>query len=155
VTGKRNRPLIDRLMERVDAEGDCWVWTKRISPNGYGLFTAGTQGRVGQYAHMAHRQVWAELVGPIPEAMQLDHLCRNRACVNPDHMEPVTRAENMRRSAAVAVKRQKTECAQGHQYTPENTFVDKNGYRGCRICRRAASLKFAQKKRAALRAAAA
>lgn len=148
MTGKRNRPLIDRLMERVDAEGDCWIWIGRIGPNGYGIFSADGQGRRGKPAVVAHRMVWGELVGDIADGLELDHLCRNRPCVNPDHLEPVTRTENVRRGMAGAIKRAKTHCAQGHQYTPENTYTyGPQNFRGCRTCRRAASLKFAHKKR--------
>lgn len=147
MTGKRNIPLIDRLMERVDAEGDCWIWIGRIGPNGYGIFSADGQGRRGKPSVMAHRMVWGELVDDIPDGLELDHLCRNRPCVNPDHLEPVTRAENIRRGIAATLKRAKKTCVQGHAFTPENTFVDKNGWRGCRECRRAASLRYAHKRR--------
>lgn len=94
--------------------------------------------RVKNSHHGAHRWLWERLVGPVSGALQLDHLCRNRACVNPDHLEPVTAAENVRRGALGAVRRAKTHCPQGHEYTPENT-ARRRGKRYCRECGRAAN----------------
>ena len=83
----------------------CWNWTRSIGADGYGKVRNPLQrGTTG-----AHRAVWMQLVGPVPEGMTLDHLCRNTRCVNPDHLEPVTLAENIRRAAAV-----RTTCRRGH-----------------------------------------
>lgn len=83
---------VRRLYERVDRRpAGCWLWTGTIAPNGYGYFAI--KGRSQQ----AHRVAYELLVGPIPDGLDLDHLCRVRACVNPDHLEPVTRSENNRR----------------------------------------------------------
>lgn len=71
----------------VDNDSGCWVWAGQMYPNGYGAW--------GKF--YAHRRMYEERVGQIPEGLQIDHLCRNRACVNPEHMEPVTQAENLRR----------------------------------------------------------
>jgi hypothetical protein len=89
-------PYEERLFARIDATGDCWEWTGFKTPFGYGVMKYNNQNRY------AHRRVWEHLVGPIGEGLELDHLCKNRGCVNPDHLDPVTHAENTRRSAASA-----------------------------------------------------
>lgn len=84
---EKARDPIEALMMYVDASGDCWEWTAHVQENGYGRWQN----------EWAHRKVWEFLVGPIPKGLDVDHLCMNKRCVNPDHLEPVTRAENMRR----------------------------------------------------------
>jgi hypothetical protein len=121
----------DRFWSKVDA-GDCWQWTDSLATNGYGAF------RTPSGSVRAHRWAYEHLVGPIPDGLQLDHLCRNRGCVNPDHLEPVTLGENVRRGAAGAHLRARTHCPQGHEYTPENTYVRAGNRRRCRECDRAA-----------------
>jgi hypothetical protein len=90
----RREPLsdLDRFFESVDV-GLCWEWTGTVKPNGYANFQV--PGR--RSPANAHRWLWEQLVGPIAKGLDLDHLCRNRKCVNPDHLEPVTRRENLRR----------------------------------------------------------
>lgn len=114
---------IDRIAARVDF-GDCWEWTGFVNVNGYGKAGRG----------WAHRVVWATLVGPIPEGLVLDHLCKNRRCVNPDHLEPVTQLENNRRGDGTVGR---THCVGGHALTPENVYViNSPDYtrRKCRTC---------------------
>lgn len=89
----RNMPLLDRFFLHVDIQ-DCWIWTS-VTINGYGAFG------IDNGATAAHRWLWKTLVGPIADGLQLDHLCRNPPCVNPDHLEPVTGGENVRRGATV------------------------------------------------------
>jgi len=85
---------------------------------------------------VAHRISYELLKGDIPEGLDLDHLCRNRGCVNPDHLEPVTRKENLLRGNTIPAKHaRKTHCPQGHEYTKGNTFISKSGSRHCRKCR--------------------
>ena len=127
-------PLWDRFWDKVDAEGDCWEWTAAKS-NGYGKINS---GGVISTTLRAHRVSWYFLVGEIPDGLELDHLCRNRGCVNPDHLEPVTRKENMRRGHwAADVQRAKTECPHGHEYTPDNTYIiPSTGSRSCVTCKK-------------------
>lgn len=101
----------------------CWIWNGYVSEDGY--------GRLGKI--VAHRMVYEERVGPVPDGLELDHLCRQRDCVNPAHLEPVTHAENIRRGVWTL----RSHCRQGHEFTPENTYVDPHGQRFCRTCRRA------------------
>lgn len=116
----------------LDAEesvlGACWPWTKYVAPNGY--------GRAGRN-QQAHRWVYEKIIGPIPEGLTLDHLCRNRSCVNPWHMEPVTMRENTLRGATIpAVNARKTHCIHGHAFDADNTLVLPDGSRSCRTCTR-------------------
>ena len=123
-------PPVDRLTHFIDAEGDCWIWTGTISPNGYGSI------RVDGTNTTAHRAVWEVLVGSVPEGFHVDHLCRNPPCVNPDHLEPVTPGENHRRGARhKGVYQPPDACPQGHPYEDENLYVHR-GIRYCKTCRR-------------------
>lgn len=108
-------------------ESGCWIWHGTIASNGYGRFWI--QGRFVQ----AHRWSYAAAGGLLPPSLVLDHLCRTRLCVRPDHLEPVTYRENAQRGAK---GRMVTVCASGHDYTPENTYIKPNGCRDCRTCRR-------------------
>lgn len=113
----------------IEASG-CWLWTGAINHNGYGLFH-GTQ-RMG----IAHRFAFEYFVGPIQSGLDLDHLCRNRACVNPAHLEPVPHRVNLLRGNSFSgVNARKTHCVHGHPFTPDNTRL-KYGHRLCRICAR-------------------
>lgn len=124
-------PIASRLMARVefDTNGGCWLWTRNLSHNGYGQLKS--PGRTAQ----AHRLAYEEFVGAIPPGLQLDHLCRVRCCCNPAHLEPVTREENIARGHAPhIVNARKTHCKRGHEFTPENTRVNRRGGRACLIC---------------------
>ena len=129
----KTRPPVERFLAKFEiAESGCWIWTAGRNSDGYGTFNDGVRRGVG-----AHRFAYLHYVGPIPEGLELDHLCRVRSCVNPDHLEAVTHAENIRRgespSALCALRR---HCVNGHEFSPENTYTSKRGGRECRICKR-------------------
>jgi hypothetical protein len=109
-----------------DAPNGCWEWTAFLLRGGYGQFVF----RDGSTKLIrSHRFAYELLVGPIPDGLVLDHLGRNRACVNPDHLEPVTNAENIARGSRAT----QTHCKRGHELSPENLLATTK-YRRCRIC---------------------
>jgi len=113
---------------------DCWLWAGARFSNGYGQAWSRQLRRPIQ----AHRLVWQELVGPIPAGLQLDHLCRVRACVNPSHLRVVTSRENIHAPGSTCLAKANAEleaCRRGHRFDAENTYSYR-GYRLCRICRR-------------------
>ena len=111
--------------------GACFVWTAS-KVRGYGHIKI-TTGRTV----IAHRWIYEELVGPIPEGLTIDHLCRNRACVNVEHLEAVTNEVNVRRGEAISVQyARRTHCRKGHPFDLLNTVYRKGGWRVCRVCRR-------------------
>lgn len=119
--------LLERLLAKVRKTDTCWLWEGAKS-DGYGHMW------VGSGYSVAHRVAYELLVGPIPVGLDLDHLCRVRACVNPEHLEPVTRRENLQRGYGHNLR--VTHCPRGHEYTAENTRVSKLGQRHCRECTR-------------------
>lgn len=132
---------VERFLSHVaPQENGCWHWTDPLCWDGYAQFWNGTR-RV-----MAHRFSYELFVGQVPHGLVLDHLCRTRHCVNPDHLEAVTQRENVRRSpsALAAMYARRTHCNNGHEFTPENTIArsDRPG-RVCRTCRRARQRKSA------------
>lgn len=135
--------LSTRFWTKVDSSGDCWEWLADKT-NGYGRFVIGNNKKV-----RAHRFAYERLVGEIPEGLVIDHLCRNRACVNPKHMEVVTNRENILRGEGLtAINARKTHCNRGHKFTSENTRP--NGVNGKgRKCRECANSK--QRERRALK----
>ncbi|MFC8339351.1 HNH endonuclease signature motif containing protein [Streptomyces rubiginosohelvolus] len=127
------------------APGPCWEWTGAKTTGGYGQFWLKPRLVV------SHRYAYEQMVGPIPEGLQLDHLCRNRACVNPAHLEPVSQQVNILRGFSIATaNRLKTRCPQGHPYSASNTYIHpRNNGRICRTCARERSRAVHKRKREA------
>lgn len=124
---------VERLWSKITkgAKGECWTWGACHYPQGYGMFY--WDGRLQR----VHRIVYELVVGPIPAGLVIDHLCRNRGCCNPDHLEPVTNRENMLRGVgASAMNARKTHCPSGHAYDDHNTLRRPDGSRYCRECSR-------------------
>jgi hypothetical protein len=115
----------------------CVVWTGAHDGNGYGNLYYRPAKRDYRYIR-AHRLAYELFVGPVPEGLNLDHLCRNPPCFNPAHLEPVTPAENVLRGISPnAINARKTHCKRGHEFNQENTRINCDGYRQCRECNRA------------------
>ncbi len=136
------RTFADRFWDKVDKAGPvpagrpdlgpCWLWTGSKDRDGYGdIRTSGTGHR------SAHRYAYTVLVGVIPGGLSLDHLCRVHACVNPDHLEPVTNRENILRGTAPSAENaRKTACPAGHELAGENLLALSRGGRSCKACHR-------------------
>lgn len=117
----------------IDPSG-CWVWIGACDTLGYGHIAAPEHNRNGGKLGRAHRVAWALYKGPIPEGLVIDHLCKNRFCVNPEHLEPVTFKENLDRSdSASTLEAKKTQCLRGHSLSGSNIYETKKG-RVCRQC---------------------
>ena len=129
----------------VSAEGECLLWAGGINTDGYGVFHL--RGKTVR----AHRAAYEHWKMPIPTGLQIDHLCRVRDCVNPDHLEPVTQSENALRgdvgAAWAKIQLGKTQCPRGHAYSEENTYRPARGERQCRACRRAHTEAYQKRKR--------
>ena len=128
------RGPIDQRLEYYsipEPNSGCILWIGALS-SGYGC--VGYQGRI-QKAHVIAYELTK---GPVPKNLELDHLCRVRCCVNPDHLEPVTRQINILRGTVIAATKARcaaqTHCKRGHEFTLENTYITKNGRRSCRTC---------------------
>lgn len=133
MSGQRWATATERFHRRITmvpapegVTGPCWQWDVLRPASGYGDIFDGSPWLV-------HRWSYTQFVGPIPDGLEIDHLCRNRGCANPEHLEPVTSSENTRRGHWGM----RTHCSHGHEYTPENTRRIPS-YRGrvCVTCRR-------------------
>lgn len=129
------------LSKNVKITEGCWLWIASKSKNGYGKI-------VFEKKHTsAHRVIYQHFKGLIPKGMVIDHLCRNKICVNPSHLEAVTQKENILRGFSPAsLNSKKTICKNGHFLSGKNLYVTPNGRRNCVICRQNSSKKHILKK---------
>lgn len=130
MSARKYPPLAERLWAGALADGTgCWVWRRGLNDSGYGWIKSGGRTR------RAHRVAYELVKGPIPDGLEIDHLCRVRACINPDHLEAVTHRENQLRGKTVgAANARKTHCLRGHPYDATNTYRPPSGGRHCRGC---------------------
>lgn len=138
----------ERWLENIElADNGCWLWTRSLNSSGYGSFFLPPDDRMS-----AHRASWILWRGPLDPRHDADHLCRVRPCVNYDHLEPVTRLENLLRGdTLIAQQVAVTHCPKGHPYAGHNLIV-RNGKRQCRMCANAANSLRGKAKRAAIKA---
>ena len=128
-------PIKQRLDRRVTQGPGCRVWTGYKAPLGYGQIREDKDGRL-LYAHRVAYEIY---VGAIPEGLELDHLCRNPSCANPEHLEPVSHRENLLRGVGIAaIYAARTHCQKGHEFSIENicNYKSDKGKRICKICKR-------------------
>jgi hypothetical protein len=131
---KPDRALLERLFSRtIRGPGGCWLWTGGKS-DGYAMARVTYRGR----SLRLHRIVYEQLVGPVSPGLEIDHLCRVRCCLNPEHMEPVAKRVNvLRGEGACAVHARKVTCLRGHSLSGENLYIEPGGGRRCIACREA------------------
>ena len=132
------RSVAERFWTQVEFTDTCWLWKAGVFSGGrhrYPCFTDETHKSIG-----GHRWAYQFCIGPIPAGLQVDHLCRNTLCVNPDHLEAVTRTENIRRGTSpTAANARKTHCPRGHLLVPPNLVNLASGGRMCKTCKAAYS----------------
>ena len=132
VNGATSLPMPDRFWSKVDRtdQDGCWPWLAYTNGDGYGVFNIDNRTPV-----RAHRVAYELLVGPIPDGLTLDHLCRNWACCNPAHLEPVPNRTNVLRGIGkTAANAAKSVCKRGHPFAGENLHITEDGKRRCRAC---------------------
>lgn len=142
------RPAYERFIEKLTVKDDgCWIWNAALNNDGYGIFNFELK------CIKAHKFSYIHFKGQVPDGLEIDHKCRVRNCVNPDHLEAVTHAENVRRGDVGKLvgqrKKEITHCPRGHEYNLDNTYLQKTmtgkKHRSCKICRAQAVKKSVQK----------
>jgi len=163
---RQNRPIPqfdthERFLSKISVNSTtgCWEWNAGKTAGGYGIFmvpynqkTPGSRS-MPKRNFSAHRVSYEIFNGPLRSELVIDHMCRNRACVNPNHLREVTENENAleNNSSPLAINSQKTHCIHGHEFTPSNIARQKNGGRKCRICKARSEAKVYAKGLGALR----
>lgn len=131
-----NERELSRMLSHicVDESTGCWRWEASTSHDGYGRMVVGSRLTKRHWKY-THRLMFEHFYGDVPYGLVLDHLCKNRACCNPSHLEAVSQRENLLRGDGVTADRAaQTHCVRGHEFTPENTRIASNGCRKCRAC---------------------
>lgn len=145
---RKATPAIVRILKRIEIceDSGCWEWIGHTNPRtGYGKIYHNGKHR------LVHRISYESFHGPIEEGLTIDHLCRNRKCVNPDHLEAVTLGENnLRGSGPAAINARKVVCIKGHQLTGKNLYITPDGRRNCTICRTEAVQRWQETRRKAI-----
>ena len=138
---RAKKPLAVRMATHtVVMPNGCWLWTGAKTRNGYGHI------KIDGKLVLAHRASYEMHFGPIPNDSVIDHICRVRDCTNPNHLEAVSFQENVLRGVSFAAENaKKTHCANGHEYTEDNTIIRRGGGRDCRICQREAGKRYYRK----------
>lgn len=130
---------VNKFWSKVDKTGNCWEWIGSILSNGYGQFWYNGKPQ------LVHRLSYENTKGEIPKELVINHICRTRHCVNPDHLEVITRGKNIQ--IGISANRNKIFCALGHKYDQKNTYFRPTGYRQCRICQLISKRKYNDRKR--------
>lgn len=127
-----------KVQEPFDVHNDCWLWTGALDISGYGRFRVGSHSDGTRTERKAHRWAYEFFDGPISAGMLVDHLCRNRKCVNPTHLRLVTPRQNVLENSigTAATNAQKTFCLRGHELSSNNVYLTPSGARQCRECSR-------------------
>lgn len=140
----KNMPVLDRWWQKVDrrADNECWPWTASRDGDGYGRFQVPTA--TGQRHTRAHRWIFEQIHGPVPDGMVIMHVCDHPWCVNPNHLrlgtpldnndDKVAKGRHARLWGTPLKRSRQTHCKHGHEFTPENTKVNDRGHRTCRTC---------------------
>lgn len=127
--------LKDRILNKVKKTPSCWIWMGGKDSAGYGRTYIGGKAEGKSIYRIAHRIIYELFRGTDISGLELDHICRNKICVNPDHLDPVTHLENVRRGISGQYLRKRTHCPSGHEYSTSNTSFYKN-MRSCKTCKR-------------------
>lgn len=148
--GRRNKGDWKKCFwQKVDkTTSDCWLWLSTKQQDGYGYYAVNENGK--RWGKCAHRIAYELVIGPIPDGLVLDHLCDNKSCVNPAHLEPVTQAVNLLRSKKTvnSINAAKTHCKHGHEFTSENTYIAPSvGTRHCKTCIKRRSKQYQNKRK--------
>ncbi len=144
VTGRKPIDPILRLMRRTQVDDDgCWRWTGGTFGTGYGQIGIGSRTDNSARQVSVHRVVYEHYFGKIPDNLTIDHLCRNKLCVNPHHLEVVTLKENvLRGEGSPAQNARKTRCVHGHDFTEDNTYITSDHTRQCKSCNRIRAVRY-------------